>query len=171
MINKERPNWDSYFMSLCCVSAMRSPDTNTKHGALLVDSFNRILGIGYNGFPRGGGNIYPDSGNEKYNYMIHAELNAILNCPAAHLIKDSTAYITGLSCCKCMLVLAQSGVKKVVYGKVQSSMVDIAESEKTKLIANNHGVKLIEYNGFPTLLLKDTIEYIENNKKWEPIFE
>ena len=46
-------DWDTYFMSVAMLSAMRSKDPNTQVGACIVDKTNRILSIGYNGTPNG----------------------------------------------------------------------------------------------------------------------
>lgn len=48
-----RITWDQYFMGLALLSAQRSKDARTNVGACIVDRHNRIIGIGYNGFPRG----------------------------------------------------------------------------------------------------------------------
>ena len=45
--------WDDYFMAVAYLSAMRSKDPNTQVGACIVNDDKRIVGIGYNGFPRG----------------------------------------------------------------------------------------------------------------------
>ena len=77
--------WDSYFMGLAHLSALRSKDPNTQVGAAIVDENHRVVSVGYNGLPRGcEDNDYPWSreGNvleTKYPYVVHAELNAILN--------------------------------------------------------------------------------------------
>ena len=94
-------SWDEYFMGLACLSAMRSKDPNTQVGAWydlirvligsIVNSFNQIVGIGYNGFPRGcSDDVLPwgrEADNEletKYMYVCHAEMNAILNINTAN---------------------------------------------------------------------------------------
>mmetsp|Transcript_753 Transcript_753/g.2106 ORF Transcript_753/g.2106 Transcript_753/m.2106 type:complete len:522 (-) Transcript_753:480-2045(-) len=45
--------WDDYFMAVASLSAQRSKDPHSQVGACIVDEDNRIVGIGYNGFPRG----------------------------------------------------------------------------------------------------------------------
>lgn len=53
---KKRPDylsWDEYFMGVAFLSAQRSKDPNTQVGACIVDENKCIIGIGYNGFPRG----------------------------------------------------------------------------------------------------------------------
>lgn len=46
-------SWDEYFMGVALLSAMRSKDPNTQVGACIVNDDNRIVSVGYNGFPRG----------------------------------------------------------------------------------------------------------------------
>ena len=46
-------SWDEYFMGIALLSAMRSKDPQTQVGACIVNEDNRIVGIGYNGFPHG----------------------------------------------------------------------------------------------------------------------
>ena len=46
-------NWDEYFMGIAYLSAMRSKDPNTQVGACIVSEDNKILSMGYNGFPIG----------------------------------------------------------------------------------------------------------------------
>ena len=78
--------WDEYFMGVAKLSAMRSKDPNTQVGACIVSEDNKILSMGYNGFPKGCSDdefpwdkIDEDPYNRKYFYVTHSELNAILN--------------------------------------------------------------------------------------------
>ena len=78
-------SWDEYFMGIAQLSAMRSKDPNTQVGACIVSQENKILSMGYNGFPKGcDDDEYPwnregDLCDSKYAYVTHSELNAILN--------------------------------------------------------------------------------------------
>lgn len=81
-------------MSVAFLSAQRSKDPNKQVGACIVSSDNVILGIGYNGFPRGcpdtelpwaKASLDQDSLKTKYPYVCHAEMNAIMNKNAASL--------------------------------------------------------------------------------------
>lgn len=45
--------WDEYFMGVARLSARRSKDPNTQVGCCIVSNTNRILSMGYNGFPNG----------------------------------------------------------------------------------------------------------------------
>jgi deoxycytidylate deaminase len=79
-------SWDDYFMGVAFLSAMRSKDPSTQVGACIVSPEKKILGIGYNGFSVGLLRRGAAMGKErlffsrqKYAYVCHAELNAILN--------------------------------------------------------------------------------------------
>ena len=52
MNSKTRPNWTDYFLGLAKVASQRSHDIHTQHGCVITDRNNRILGVGYNGFPK-----------------------------------------------------------------------------------------------------------------------
>ena len=76
-----RPEWDDYFLGLAKAVSLRSHDIDTQHGCLITDPDHRILGVGYNGFPRGmDDSLLPTHRPEKYHWMIHAERNALSNC-------------------------------------------------------------------------------------------
>ena len=79
-------SWDEYFMGVAELSAMRSKDPGTQVGACIVSQDNKILSMGYNGFPKGcPDDEFPweregaDPYETKYFYSTHSELNAILN--------------------------------------------------------------------------------------------
>ena len=80
---------------------------------MITDRNHRILGVGYNGFPRGlDDSKLPTSRPEKYDWMVHAERNALSNCIVRP--ENAVAYVTGQSCCDCIMALWQEGVTKVV---------------------------------------------------------
>jgi len=78
-------SWDEYFMGVAFLASFRSKDPNSQVGACIVSSENKILSMGYNGFPRGcSDDDFPwaregDALTTKYAYVTHSELNAILN--------------------------------------------------------------------------------------------
>lgn len=113
-------SWDEYFMGVALLSAKRSKDPNTQVGACLVNEDKRIIGIGYNGFPRGckdsefpWGRSNENKLETKYPYVVHAEANAILNCNAR--IKGATIYVSLFPCNECAKLIIQSGVKHIIY--------------------------------------------------------
>ncbi len=115
-------DWDTYFMSVAMLSAMRSKDPNTQVGACIVDKTNRILSIGYNGTPNG----YDDDsfpwdreGNPletKYLYVVHAERNAVLNYRGSRKdLEEAKIYVDLFPCNECAKEIVQSGIKEVIY--------------------------------------------------------
>ncbi|MBQ3253492.1 MAG: dCMP deaminase family protein [Acholeplasmatales bacterium] len=113
-------SWDEYFMGVALLSAKRSKDPSTQVGACVVNQDKRIIGIGYNGFPRGcsdeefpWGKEDTNRLNTKYPYVVHAEANAILNSSSS--LKGATVYVTLFPCNECAKLLIQSGISKIVY--------------------------------------------------------
>ena len=112
-------SWDEYFMGISHLSALRSKDPNTQVGACIVDTDHKVVSIGYNGMPRGcADEQFPwerEGGflDTKYAFVVHAELNAILNSPRS--VKDCTLYVSLFPCNECAKAIIQSGIKKVIY--------------------------------------------------------
>ncbi|MCK5125898.1 MAG: dCMP deaminase family protein [candidate division Zixibacteria bacterium] len=112
--------WDEYFMSLAILSAMRSKDPNTQVGACIVNEENRIVGIGYNGFPAGCSDEELPWGRKgdyldtKYPYVCHAEMNAILNSSFGRM-NNCRMYVSLFPCNECAKLIIQAGIKQVVY--------------------------------------------------------
>lgn len=109
---KSRPSWTDYFLGLAKVVSQRSHDIHTQHGCIITDTNNRILGVGYNGYPRGlDDQNLPKHRPEKYPWMIHAERNALSNCVVRP--DNGIAYVTGQCCNDCIMALWQEGVSTV----------------------------------------------------------
>lgn len=119
MKRKDYISWDQYFMGVALLSQKRSKDPHTQVGATIVNPNKRIIGIGYNGFPRHiDDDTFPWNPSEKlseskYAYVVHAEANAILNSTSS--LEGSTLYVTLFPCNECVKLLIQSGIKEVVY--------------------------------------------------------
>ena len=111
-------NWEEYFMGIAMLAAKRSKDPNTQVGACIVSQDNIIISTGYNGMPKGcSDDIYPWDrvGEEtKYPYVVHAELNAILNANGRDL-RGSRIFVALFPCNECAKAIIQSGVKEVIY--------------------------------------------------------
>ena len=113
-------SWDEYFMSIAYLAGMRSKDPNTQVGACIVDSNNKILSIGYNGFPAGcSDDEFPwnrdgEPYDNKYFYVTHSELNAILNYRGGSL-EGSKLYVSLFPCNECAKACIQAGIKTIVY--------------------------------------------------------
>ena len=109
------PTWDRRFMRVAEEVATWSKDPNTKVGAVIVNLGGKILAAGYNGFPRGVDDNparYEDR-DAKYAFVVHAELNAILN--SADSLRDTILYVTLSPCRECAKAIIQAGIKMVIY--------------------------------------------------------
>lgn len=154
-------SWDDYFMAIAFLSADRSKDPNRQVGACLVSQTGVILGIGYNGFPRGcSDDKLPwakksKMGNPletKYPYVCHAEVNAILNTNHASAA-GQRLYVTMFPCNECAKIIIQSGVSEVIYfveKRVENS--DIAYIASHKLLSMA-GVKVRKHQPKMTQIL------------------
>ena len=111
-------NWNEYFMGVAILASKRSKDPNTQVGACIVDENNIILSTGYNGFPYGcSDDEFPwdRSGEDtKYKYVVHAELNAILNARGKNL-NNARIYVDLFPCNECAKAIIQSGIKEIIY--------------------------------------------------------
>jgi dCMP deaminase len=118
-MRKDYISWDQYFMGVAKLSAMRSKDPHTQVGACIINKDKRIVGIGYNGLPRGcDDQLFPwnkegEFVDTKYPYVVHAEANAILN--ATTNLKGSTIYVTLFPCNECTKLIIQSGIEEIIY--------------------------------------------------------
>ncbi len=151
-------SWDEYFMGVAVLSAMRSKDPNTQVGACIVSEDNKIIGVGYNGFPIGcSDDELPwdregDWKDTKYPYVCHAELNAILNAASPSLLKNSKLYVALFPCNECTKAIIQAGIKKIIYlsdkykdtdaTKVSKRMLDAAGVVYERLEVNRKSITL-----------------------------
>ncbi|MBQ3216027.1 MAG: dCMP deaminase family protein [Oscillospiraceae bacterium] len=124
-------SWDEYFMGIAMLAAMRSKDPSTQVGACIVSPENIIISTGYNGMPKGcSDDVFPwerEGADTKYPYVVHAELNAILNANGRDL-RGSRVYVALFPCNECAKAIIQSGVKEVIYlsDKYADSMATLA---------------------------------------------
>lgn len=113
-------SWDEYFMAVALLSAERSKDPSTQVGACIANKHNKIVGVGYNGFPIGCSddelpwNRQGDFLSTKYPYVCHAELNAVLNSISADLF-GCRIYVGLFPCNECTKVIIQSGIEEIIY--------------------------------------------------------
>ena len=113
-------SWDEYFMAVAMLSGHRSKDPSTQVGACIVSEDNKILSMGYNGLPRGcEDDSFPwdREGEEletKYPYVVHSELNAILNYRGGSL-EGAKIYVSLFPCNECAKAIIQAGITTVIY--------------------------------------------------------
>ena len=106
--------WDKNFLELAKTVSTFSKDPSTKVGAVIVDDDNRVISIGYNGFPKGLKDDHRlDNRDLKYDMVVHAEANALLfaNAPT----KGCTIYTWPFQpCSRCASLIIQAGIRRVV---------------------------------------------------------
>lgn len=144
-------SWDEYFMGVADLSGKRSKDPSTQVGACIVSEDNKILSMGYNGFPAGcSDDEFPwnkekyddDPYHSKYLYVTHSELNAILNYRGGSL-EGSKLYVTLFPCNECAKAIIQSGIKTVIYKL--DKYADTPSVRASKRMLNAAGVRYYQY--------------------------
>ena len=127
-------NWDEYLMGFARHASLKSKDPSTKVGAAIVAPDHGLICTGFNGFPSGVLET-PERWErpEKYNWVVHAELNAILHA-AKHgkKLDGSTLYSTLLPCDRCAMHIHQVGIKKVVIDHYEWIKYSQANQEGVK---------------------------------------
>lgn len=116
-MNLQNFKWDIRFLDLAKLVSTWSKDPSTKVGAVITDANNRIVSIGYNGFPQG---VIDDSRLDdretKYKMIVHGEMNAILF--ANKSLDNCTLYTYPfMPCPRCSAMIIQTGIKRVVSYK------------------------------------------------------
>ena len=139
-------SWDEFFMGAALLCSKRSKDPNTQVGACIVNGENRIISVGYNGFPAGcDDDVFPwernadDSYDTKYLYVCHAELNAILNARGRDL-SGCRIYVALFPCNECAKAIIQSGIKEVIY--LSDKYNGTSENRASKRMFEAAGIKL-----------------------------
>lgn len=142
-------SWDEYFMGVAILSGMRSKDPSTQVGACIVSQDNKILSMGYNGFPMGcDDDIFPwnrdgdDPLNNKYFYSTHSELNAILNYRGGSL-EGAKLYVSLFPCNECAKAIIQCGIKTIVYDS--DKYADTPAVIASKRMLDAAGVRYYKY--------------------------
>ncbi|XLQ19798.1 MAG: deoxycytidylate deaminase [Candidatus Moraniibacteriota bacterium] len=144
---QEYLDWDETFVLMSNLIAMRSKDPSTQVGSCIVNNENVVVGLGYNGFPRG---CHDDdlpwcrdgeTSESKYAYVVHAEANAIMN--ANDNVSGCRLYVSLFPCNECAKIIIQSGVKEVIYVSDKYANIDIFKIARKML--ETAGIKLRQY--------------------------
>ena len=167
---EQRPPWDIYYLTIAFVVAQRSFDPNTKHGAVIVSKDGRVLSTGYNGpIKHSIDSEIPLTRPEKYKVTIHSEENSILAYNGSYQdIVGATIYITGRPCHRCLRMIIQKGITKIVYAQTVSKVIDQADMDAQAIMLRHHPeVQLVEIedNIDMQMLLRKTDSYIELKKQ------
>ena len=156
-------SWDEYFMGVAKLAARRSKDPSTQVGACIVSPDDIIISTGYNGMPKGcSDDEFPwerEGAETKYPYVVHAELNAILNASGRDL-RGSRIYVALFPCNECAKAIIQSGIKEVLYlsDKYKDTMMNLA----SKRMLDAAGVK---YTKLTTSISSITLDFIPEEDK------
>ena len=155
--------WDEYFMGVAMLAARRSKDPSTQVGACIVSQDNIIISTGYNGMPKGcSDDEYSwerEGSDTKYPYVVHAELNAILNANGRDL-RGSRIYVALFPCNECAKAIIQSGVKEVLY--LSDKYADTPSTRASKRMLTAAGVTFRQLK--PTLN-SITLDFIPEEDK------
>lgn len=112
--NKERLNWDEYFMSIALLASQRSPCQRLHVGSVIIKN-NRIISMGYNGFIPGAPHISRVVNNHEQS-IIHSEINAITDCAKRGAsLENAKIYVTHFPCINCFRSIASCGIKEIIY--------------------------------------------------------
>jgi len=128
-------DWIDYFLLIANIVSLRSKDAQTKHGCVITDNNNRILGTGYNSFIRGMTDAeMPNLRPGKYKFFVHSEINALQNLTVNPLLykEGLTAYITGRPCLNCLQFLHNNNVKNIYAQNRQGSVLE--KDEETEFL-------------------------------------
>jgi dCMP deaminase len=122
-----------------------SKDPSTKVAALVLDNNQNIRSTGFNGLPRG----FEETAERwskptKYDYVVHAEANAI--CSAARngaTLSGCTLFSTLFPCNDCAKLIIQSGITKIVTRKPENDSSWLKSFEKSKEMFGECKVEIV----------------------------
>lgn len=149
MKRRDYISWDEYFMGVSKLSGMRSKDPSTQVGACIVSEDNKILSMGYNGFPMGcSDDEFPweregEEEQTKYPFVTHSELNAILNYRGGSLA-GSKLYVSLFPCNECTKAIIQAGIRTIIYDN--DKYADTPSVRAAKRMLDAAGVEYRPYN-------------------------
>ena len=156
-------SWDEYFMGVAKLAAHRSKDPSTQVGACIVSPDNIIISTGYNGMPKGcSDDEFPwnrEGADTKYPYVVHAELNAILNANGRDL-RGSRIYVALFPCNECAKAIIQSGIREIYY--LSDKYADTPTTKASKRMLDAAGVKYVQLRtGVKTI----TLDFVPEEEK------
>lgn len=136
-------DWNDRFIKLAEHIATWSKDPRTKVGSVIVDNKHRVVGLGYNGFPRGVEDTEQRYLNRetKHLFVSHSEKNALDNCYFS--VDGYSLYVTLLPCNECAKSIIQRGIKTVYTRRPHIDTVDSYHWVETLKMFEEAGVELI----------------------------
>ena len=136
-------SWDEFFMSVAIAAQRRSKDPNTQVGACIASTNHRILSVGYNGTPSAlNDDFFPwgtsdDPLQDKHNYVVHAEANAIISASrneciggdiylVGHDAKTGAILSDATSCSMCRRMIINAGLRRVVIRNTETEFTVVS---------------------------------------------
>jgi dCMP deaminase len=150
-----RPDQTSYFLYMAMLVATRGTCCRRKVGCVLTNERNHVLATGYNGVPSGfkhcnipgqecEGAKFPSGQGLEFCEAIHAEQNALLQCPDVY--KIDTCYCTTAPCVTCTKLLLNTSCKTIIFEE------DYPQAEKAKTMWLNAGRSWLQVEPIETTL-------------------
>lgn len=142
-------DWNERFLTLAHHVASWSKDPSTQVGCVIVNPSRIVVGMGYNGFPRGVAD-HPEryeNRDVKYQMVQHAEANALFNSVGP--VTGCTAYVTHPPCCNCAGALIQSGVTEIITIEPNAALAERFRTsfETAKIMFREAQISYIETKG------------------------
>ena len=139
--------WDHRFLELSDTIAKWSKDPSRGVGAVIVSPARQIVATGFNGLPRG----IEDRPERlerpvKYDLIVHAEMNAIVQCARNGVTPvGGTIYTSFAPCVHCTLSVIQSGIVRVVtYRAAEGDEHWLENFRKSRELLAESGVEFVE---------------------------
>ena len=133
--NKERLEWDEYFMSIALLASQRSPCKRLHVGSVVIKD-NRLISMGYNGYIPGAPHISRIKDDHEQS-IIHSEINAIADCAKRGTsLLGAKIYVTHFPCINCFRSIAACGIKEIVFlhnYKNEEVIYDLANDAQIKI--------------------------------------
>lgn len=142
---------DQYFMTLAYLTAMRSPDPRTTVGAVILDREGNLVEVGFNDYPVGVNGQSPDRkiAPEKYNWIEHAERNAIYRAARRGIsIDGGTMYTNMFPCANCARGIIQSGLKHLIYHRDHPNNIVLDDAHQISFVMMSEaGISMRAWTG------------------------
>lgn len=143
--------WDEIYISMAHLFAMKSKDRSTKSGVVIVDQYNRVKSLGFNGFPTGIDDDIEERHERpaKYLYTEHSERNAIYN--SSEDLTGCKLYVNWHPCADCARAIIQKRIVEVIIHKefeeYEGSGNWSDAHEIAKILFKEAGVKVRYWSG------------------------
>ena len=169
---EEKLNIDEINMLIAIVSGLNSKDPSSQVGSCITTIDKKVLSTGCNNNPKGwddkefpwGNDFENGEINTKYPYIIHAEMNTIMNYNGSKKdLENGIMYVTLFPCSACAKIIASSGIKKLIYIEERGNNLDNTFS---RLILSKCGIECISFDELKSKNIEEiSIDFNSKNIK------